>query len=245
MIENEDGRTTSETETEDSIQTAKSIVFEQSDAIEAGTTTAEQISEAEENKPQNFGDEDDDDFGDFEEATVSTELQVKEPEDPFPETPTSINKNFGFAKFEDSPRLTPQRSFENPTITMPSLNDLISDNTFWEFDDPAASSMIESSASGIDYFYSFDDGKYSEDINLPKVYLDSLKLWSEICFVEDTAALKFQWNKSKLYEGMLSALNMNSLKATPKDTIVPLPMLIPSSPLPLQLDLPETRFKPK
>lgn len=75
------------------------------------------------------------------------------------------------------------------------------------------------------------------------VVFSSLKLWSEICFVEDTPALKFQWSKSKLYEGMLAALNMNSTKATPRE-MVPLPMLIPTSPLPLQLDPPETRFKP-
>jgi hypothetical protein len=238
MTESEDERTS------ESVKTAQSINFNKEDEFEAddaGTTTAEQISEN-----GSDGEIDDDDFGDFEEATVSNAAPIIEPEDPFPETPTSsTNENFGFAKFEDSPKLTPQRSFESPNLTVPSINDLISDNSFWEFDDPAASSMIEGSVDGVDYFNTFDDGKYSDEIELPNVYLNSLKLWSEICFVEDTAALKFQWNKSKLYGGMLAALNMNSLKATPKDTVSILPMLVPSSPLPLQLDLPETRYKPK
>ena len=57
---------------------------------------------------------DDDDFGDFEEATVSSHPHpIQEPEDPFPETPTK-EVNFGFAKFEESPKLTPQISFEAP-----------------------------------------------------------------------------------------------------------------------------------
>lgn len=43
---------------------------------------------------------------------------------------------------------------------------------------------------------------------------------------------------------MLAALNMNSAKAAPRENI-PLPMLVPTSPSPLQLDLPESRFKPK
>lgn len=54
---------------------------------------------------------------------------------------------------------------------MPSLCDLINDNSFWDFDDLAASSMVESASDGIDYFEPFDDGCFTEDIDLPKIYL--------------------------------------------------------------------------
>uniref|UniRef100_A0AC34FG05 Aftiphilin n=1 Tax=Panagrolaimus sp. ES5 TaxID=591445 RepID=A0AC34FG05_9BILA len=248
MSESDDGRK-SESETEESsIQTAQSIKFEQLNTcedIESGTETAEEISEKKEEdeiQQADIEEEDDDEFGDFEEASASVTTPVKEPDDPFPETPTK-NVNFGFAKFEDSPKLTPQRSFESPVSTLPSLHDLINDNLFWEFEDPAATSMVGGSVDGVEYFEPFDDGRFSEDIDLPKIYLNSLKLWSEICFVEDTAALKFQWSKSKLNDGMLAALNMNSAKAAPRE-IIPLPVLVPTSPSPLQLDLPESRFKP-
>jgi hypothetical protein len=247
MTESDDGRTS---DTEESTQTAKSINLNDENGnedLDAGTQTAEEISENKVVDIQQIEEEDDDEFGDFEEATtavVSATTSIQEPDDPFPETPTK-NISFGFAKFEDSPKLTPQRSFEDATIsTMPSLHDIIHDDLVWDFDDPAATSMVQNSVDGIEYFEQFDNGCFSEDINLPKDYLNSLKLWSEICFVEDTAALKFQWNKSKLYEGMLAALNMNSTKATPREN-VPLPMLVPTSPSPLQLDLPESRFKPK
>lgn len=126
MTESDDSRM-SETETDESTQTARSIKYDQeviSRHIDDGTETAEEKSVTEEtNQQQN--NEEDDEFGDFEEATVSATTPVKEPDDPFPETPTK-NINFGFAKFEDSSKLTPQRSFESPVsclnITFNSIN---------------------------------------------------------------------------------------------------------------------------
>ena len=61
----------------------------------------------------------------------------------------------------------------------------------------------------------------------------ALKLWSEICFVEDTPALKLQWNKTNLYSGLLGTLNMNPAKAVPREKPV-LPTMIPTS-APLEL----------
>ena len=58
-------------------------------------------------------------------------------------------------------------------------------------------------------------------------------MWSEICFVEDTPALKLQWNKTNLYSGLLSTLNMNPAKAVPREKPV-LPTMIPTS-APLEL----------
>ena len=77
-------------------------------------TTEEENSKTESSEPpvEETDEFDDDDFGDFEEASASIE-SFKEPDDPFPETPTKA-ADFGFAKFAESPRLTPQTSFEGP-----------------------------------------------------------------------------------------------------------------------------------
>ena len=64
-------------------------------------------------------------------------------------------------------------------------------------------------------------------------FFRALKLWSEICFVEDTPALKLQWNKTNLYSGLLGTLNMNPAKAVPREKPV-LPTMIPTS-APLEL----------
>ena len=59
---------------------------------------------------------DDDDFGDFEEASFSAAppkptTSIEEPDDPFPQSPRTDNQ-FGFAKFDGKP-LKPQSSFES------------------------------------------------------------------------------------------------------------------------------------
>lgn len=55
-----------------------------------------------------------------------------------------------------------------------------------------------------------------------------------MCFVEDTPALKLQWNKTALYSSLLSTLNMSATKAMSREKPV-IPVLIPTSGTHLEL----------
>ncbi|KAE9553602.1 hypothetical protein FO519_003197 [Halicephalobus sp. NKZ332] len=200
------------------------------------------MTEVNEDEVKNEVDEfEDDEFGDFEEASVSAAplkptMSIEEPDDPFPQSPRTENQ-FGFAKFDEK-ILKSQSSFESfisSNEQIKSLSEVADDPALWDFEDSAADSVVEKNESITDFFEHFDTGKFPEEDSpdLPDFYLKALKLWSEICFVEDTPALKLQWNKTNLYSGLLSTLNMNPAKAVPREKPV-LPTLIPTS-APLEL----------
>uniref|UniRef100_A0AC34Q2V2 Aftiphilin clathrin-binding box domain-containing protein n=1 Tax=Panagrolaimus sp. JU765 TaxID=591449 RepID=A0AC34Q2V2_9BILA len=182
---------------------------------------------------------DDDDFGDFEEAApVKATYSIEEPDDPFPESPKKLPE-FGFANFAETP--PPKHTsfdFSVPSSSndVKTLQDLVEDSEFWKFDDSGSFSLVENDEPTVDYFEFFDTGKYDDENppDLPKDYQEALKLWSEVCFVEDTPALKLQWNKTTLYSSLLSTLNMSAAKAMPRDKPV-VPVLIPTSGVHLEL----------
>uniref|UniRef100_A0A7E4WC12 Clathrin_bdg domain-containing protein n=1 Tax=Panagrellus redivivus TaxID=6233 RepID=A0A7E4WC12_PANRE len=208
---------------------------------EEGALTPEPSEVEAESPKQEEDDFDDDDFGDFEEAVAAPSV-APEPEDPFPETPTT-NTTFGFADFGDKnlvpvPPATPEfnATFDPPpppTVpSLPSLSDILSsESDLWDFgsDDPAnGDALVVSDPPAYDYFLPFDTGKTdAEGFDLPQHFVDALEVWSRICFVEDTPALKLKYDKTALYEGMLSALSMSSAKAAPKDKPVSIPVMNP------------------
>ncbi|KAI1719477.1 hypothetical protein Ddc_08689 [Ditylenchus destructor] len=155
-------------------------------------------------KQADAGDDDFDDFGDFEEATDTCQAEAS----------TSVKSR--------SPSVSADAE------CLQGLEDVSKDSDLWMFDGPCLSqdeSLTDSpseqpsgSLSGqgneemCDLFARFElcDEEIKSECQFQDFELRSLRLWTLLCYVEETVALKFVWNKSIAYSEFLNALHIRS-----------------------------------
>uniref|UniRef100_A0A914DIJ5 Aftiphilin n=1 Tax=Acrobeloides nanus TaxID=290746 RepID=A0A914DIJ5_9BILA len=191
---------------EENHEIAASITHDEVDAdkIDQGSGDQEDVEEM---SGQDDGEDgfDDDDFGDFEEATIAepSSSSVPEKEEPQP------------AAFADFRRFSSQSSFDS---SLASFCDILENSSLWLFDH----SFDEIQLEFCDIIALLDAGNAPADIELLEPFQKALWLWSQICYIEETAALKFSWHNSLSYTKLLGSLSMSQEKAYAKSKDLPI-----------------------
>uniref|UniRef100_A0A915D7X9 Aftiphilin clathrin-binding box domain-containing protein n=1 Tax=Ditylenchus dipsaci TaxID=166011 RepID=A0A915D7X9_9BILA len=179
-------------------------------SAESAAVVSLQSGEHFQEKPDEI-EEGDDEFGDFEEAAplaVPNEQELKAEDS----VPCELNR----------PSCSRSISFDSQAQC--NISDVISDSNLWVFDalalEAETTTINDSESVGhvinevevCDIFRKFD--LCDDDLNdcLKDFELQSLRLWTLLCYVEETAALKFLWSRSFAYQLLLDALQMNVKK---------------------------------
>ncbi|KAI1720664.1 hypothetical protein DdX_04907 [Ditylenchus destructor] len=154
-------------------------------------------------KQADNGDDDFDDFGDFEEANDTCQAEAS----------TSV--------------MSPLPSVSADSECLQGLEDISTGSDLWTFDLPCLSqdtSLTDSPSEQLsnslsdpgnpemcDLFARFDlCDEEIKDFEFKDFETQSLRLWTLLCYVEETVALKFLWNKSIAYSEFLNALHIRS-----------------------------------
>ncbi|TKR60681.1 hypothetical protein L596_027893 [Steinernema carpocapsae] len=176
--------------------------------------------------------EDDDEFGDFEEfgdfssataAAPSGNGEVKEATSSgnawagqFEETEEAEDDGWA-ADFSEAPQPSPPKGEAQSQVDpVPSVSEHLKEENFWSISPSAADCDLDSQDSGVfDILSEFDVEEITEEGEICTL------LWKDIRIVEDALALKFQWKQSAANEVLLRILNMDVKKAEIKNSYFP------------------------
>uniref|UniRef100_A0A0K0FND6 Clathrin_bdg domain-containing protein n=1 Tax=Strongyloides venezuelensis TaxID=75913 RepID=A0A0K0FND6_STRVS len=175
-------------------------------------TTADNDDCIEKNNDQNGVcnvDDNDDEFGDF--ADFESAPQPEAPSDPWGEHDTnSTAENFGdFEEFQSPSQI----EVINPQINLPSLEELLSDNSIFNEEEEEVNHN-DNSDVGVKIYDLLKECD-REDIEMSNNNNLYTNIWKDLRIVEETRALGFSLAKSQSYNSFLGALQMNAKKVVP------------------------------